>query len=618
MKAFLARAKSNTVIKWLLIVTIIFIILLIFTLISNAMINNIYRDTFLKGISLGGVDVSGLSLEQAKEKIEKRIDFINRRGFVYNTNLKTVVIYPTVAAIESADTSYPLVVWDVNQSLEQIKTWQNSNNLTNFFTKLGVLIAGREVPLNYYWYKEQHKEILEANLVDVLSTKQEASFSFVDDQLAITPEQIGQTFDYKQALNITEQQIKNLFSEDIKLDIVEDQPNITAQVIKSTEAEILNIAQRGDLYLTFNELDWNVANDIWRNWLTIKTDLQGYRVGFDQDLVEAYLVEAGIKDEVAIPMQDAKFQLSNGRVTEFINSQEGREIDWGKTMGLLDLVINNSGELEIAIAVNTAEPKVYNQDVNDLGIVELLGTGESDFRGSPVNRVHNIGIGADTLNGVLIKPGEEFSLLAALGEIDGEHGYRQELVIKGDQTIPEYGGGLCQIGTTVFRGAIASGMPITARRNHSYRVFYYEPAGTDATIYNPWPDFKFVNDTDYHILIQTRIEGTKLYFDYWGTSDERIVQITEPVIYNIVAPPVKKIIKTLELAPGQVKCTESAHNGADAKFDYSVQYPDEEEPLETTFYSHYIPWQEVCLLGVTEEEYKEYQAEQASSTEDGL
>jgi len=289
-------------------------------------------------------------------------------------------------------------------------------------------------------------------------------------------------------------------------------------------------------------------------------------------------------------------------VAEFVASQEGRTIDIKFSTENIEKLLTDSADLKSELTISVVKPKTSNQDVNDLGIVEVIGIGESDFKGSPVNRVHNIGVGAKWLNGMLIAPGEEFSLVKALGEIDGEHGYRQELVIKGDKTIPEYGGGLCQIGTTVFRAALASGLPITERRNHSYRVVYYEPAGMDATIYNPWPDLKFINDTGKYVLMQTRIEGTKLYFDFWGTKDGRVAMTTQPVIYNIVAPPAKKVIKTTDLAPGTTKCTERAHNGADAKFDYRVQYPNQAEPKEVIFYSHYVPWQEVCLLGVTAEE----------------
>jgi vancomycin resistance protein YoaR len=214
-----------------------------------------------------------------------------------------------------------------------------------------------------------------------------------------------------------------------------------------------------------------------------------------------------------------------------------------------------------------------------------------------VNRRHNIKVGAEALHGLLIKPGEEFSLLKALGEIDASNGYLPELVIKENKTVPEYGGGLCQIGTTVFRATFNSGLPVTARRNHSYRVTYYEPAGTDATIYDPAPDYKFVNDTGHYILIQARLDKDDLTFDFWGTKDGREINYTQPTIYNIVKPAPTKMIETTDLPEGKKKCTESAHAGADAYFDYKVTYSNGEVKNQR-FTSHYVPWQAVCLVGV--------------------
>jgi vancomycin resistance protein YoaR len=170
------------------------------------------------------------------------------------------------------------------------------------------------------------------------------------------------------------------------------------------------------------------------------------------------------------------------------------------------------------------------------------------------------------------------------------------------------GGGLCQIGTTAFRGVLASGLPITQRRNHSYRVRYYEPVGTDATIYDPAPDFRFLNDTPHHILIHAYTAGDEVIYEFWGTEDGRsaiykgVEEVTDvadlkPRVYNVSAPPPTKLIETLDLPPGQKKCTESAHAGADAAFTYLVTYPDG-TVKEETFTSHYRPWQAVCLVGV--------------------
>lgn len=188
--------------------------------------------------------------------------------------------------------------------------------------------------------------------------------------------------------------------------------------------------------------------------------------------------------------------------------------------------------------------------------------------------------------------------MGAVSPFTAETGYKPELVIKGSRTIPEYGGGLCQVSTTLFRTVLATGLPVTERANHAYRVPYYEPpVGMDATIYGPKPDFRFVNDTGHHLLLRTRIEGDELIYELWGTNDGRAAQTSEPEVYNFVSPPPAKTVETTDLSPGKKKCTERAHTGADAKFTYTVTRADGTKD-ERIFKSHYRPWQAVCLIGV--------------------
>jgi len=622
MKAIFSDKKVLLFTKWSLITMTVFIVLIILILVSSASINSTYANSFIKGVSVAGVDIGGLNYEQARAKLQSRVDGINKNGFVYKSDKKSVTVYPTLTSLEASDTSYAIIFWDIDNSLSQVVGFQKNQSFTSLFSKLKVILSGEDFPIMYSWNRQQHKQILADSFADVLQNKIEASFYFDDNNiLHINPEQSGRTFAFDQAIVDTERHIRNLSVGEIQLREIEDEPQITSDLVNSFKNRIIATANRGFFYITYDKNDWGIPNNIWRNWLKIvaqpttqaeSPDYIGpYSLVLDKEKFDKYLVDEGIKDAIEKPVQDARFKLLEGKVTEFTESEPGRSINLDQTLALMNSVLVNAGELEVAMIVDVIEPQVKTQDVNNLGIDELLGTGVSDFKGSPPNRIHNIGVGADTLNGMLIEPGQEFSLIKALGEIDGEHGYLQELVIKGDKTIPEYGGGLCQIGTTVFRAALSTGLDITERRNHSYRVSYYEPAGTDATIYSPWPDLKFINDTPKYILIQSRTEGTTLYFDFYGTSDGRSATTTYPVIYNIVAPPETKIIKTIDLEPGQKKCTERAHYGADAKFDYTVTYADGKEPKEETFYSHYIPWQEVCLLGVTEEELA---ADNASST----
>lgn len=602
VKDFFASDKKIKILKWTLWTLVVLILLLVGVLTANATINTKYREVYLPGTQLASVDIGNLSLEQAKAKVQARVDAVNQQGFSYLLGDKQFVVLPSVSSIDSADISYPIILWQTENSLQAIQNWQANNSLTNLINKVYVWSRGKNWPLAFTWDREQHLQILQDNLSGVLTEKQEANFKFSDSGLEIMPEKIGQTFDQAKVLAETLEHIKYLDNQTIKLAVVADQPQITAASIKQQQNNILATASRGDLQLLWEDKNWLIPSTIWRDWLRLVVQADKLKLTLDQASLQQYLQDEGINEIVEIPVQDAKFKLSAGKVSEFMTSQQGRAIKQAELITALEQVLNNNQALTVTLNTEVVEPRVMNSDVNDLGIKQVIGIGSSDFTGSPANRVHNIKTGAEALNGLLIRPDEEFSLMTALGEIDGEHGYKEELVIKGNKTTPEFGGGLCQIGTTVFRGALATGLPITERRNHSYRVTYYEPAGTDATIYSPKPDLRFINDTGHYILVQSRIEGTKLYFDFYGTSDGRVASTSKPIIYNQVAPPAKKITKTVDLPVGKMRCTEKAHNGADAKFDYFVQKPGQLEASKVTFYSHYVPWQEVCLVGATQAE----------------
>ena len=231
---------------------------------------------------------------------------------------------------------------------------------------------------------------------------------------------------------------------------------------------------------------------------------------------------------------DATFKMENGQVTAFSAEQSGKKLDTEKSFAqLLDLFSHKSilaQAEEISLPFSILNPDITTGEANNLGISKLIGEGKSNFKGSTASRIHNIKTAMARFNGILIKPGEEFSFVQTLGDVDGEHGYLPELVIKKDKTEPEFGGGVCQVSTTMFRAAIYSGLKITARRNHAYPVSYYNPQGMDSTIYVPKPDLKFVNNTPGTILVQPKIVGTELTFSFYGTDDGRKVEIDGPYI----------------------------------------------------------------------------------------
>ncbi len=252
----------------------------------------------------------------------------------------------------------------------------------------------------------------------------------------------------------------------------------------------------------------------------------------DKQILLAPQTAAGIQlaaTEINQLPKSAKMVVENDWVTEFEPGQDGQALDVWKTKKLL---LDETQTLDLPIYISY--PAVTLPQVNNLGITELVARGESDFSGSTKSRIHNVDVGASRFRGLIIKQGEEFSFNKYLGEVDGEHGFLPELVIKRTGVVPEFGGGLCQVSSTAFRAAMNAGLDITARRNHSFAVHYYAPQGSDATIYPGVQDMKFVNDTPGNLLVWTTIDvpNRKLYFDYYGTKDARVVELDGPYQFD--------------------------------------------------------------------------------------
>ena len=249
----------------------------------------------------------------------------------------------------------------------------------------------------------------------------------------------------------------------------------------------------------------------------------------NEKLLKTYL--ENLAKKVNNDPANAKFTLNDGRVTTFSQEQAGLTLNVDKSLQIIISTLRTTNiPQQISLVYDLKKPEISYSEVNNLGISSLIGEGTSDFKGSPANRIHNIKVATERYNGLLIKPGEEFSFVKALGEVDGDHGYLPELVIKNNATEPEFGGGICQVSTTAFRAAIYSGLKITARRNHAYPVSYYNPQGMDSTVYVPNPDLRFINNTPGYILIQTKIVGTILTFDLYGADDGRKTTVDGPRI----------------------------------------------------------------------------------------
>lgn len=574
-----------------------------------------YTDRIFGGISIAGVDVSGMTTTDATEAIQQAVNTFLDAGITVSLYNKTKNIPLMPRGASDPDLVYELANVNASDLVSQAYALGRSQNPTQqFFMPLWFATFGQtNIKPSVSFAESRISDAIRQAFPDAESPGTPTDFviSFTEEgaRAEVVDAVIGSTIDMDEALATLAKDAEDLHLNTLSLRLIERSSLISAEEAKTLIPSAIIAVEKAPYKLTFtNDKNETSTYEITQKnlaiWLKPEKDDKGIPIlSLDSEAMTAFLAE--MHADIDIAPQDAKFSVEGDRVTEFVASRDGLVVDDDQLFADLRTAFTteDAGTNAITIAVARKSPEVPIESINTYGIKEILGVGYSSFAGSPSNRRVNIAHGADKLNGLLIPPGETLSLLENLKPFTTADGYLPELVIKGDEIIPEIGGGLCQIGTTTFRAALNSGLDIAERRNHSLVVSYYnDPSngnpGTDATIYDPAPDLKITNDTAHYIMLATEVdsENSELFFTFWGTSDGRQGSYTPPEVLSWTGygSPVMK--ETTSLAPGTTKC-QAGHPGATTTFDYNILWADGTTTTET-FNSSYRSLPQICLVGV--------------------
>ncbi len=576
--------------------TLFFVLLVIWTLGYQLL----YAGRIFPGVSVAGVDLSGLSRDEAAVKLNETLSYPITGKILFRAGEKAWMASPAQLGM----------VFDPSSSAVAAYKLGRSGGL--FGALAGQVRAaggGVSIPPAVVFDQRVAYQYLSQISSQINQPVVEASLNLEGTNVVAQPGQMGRELKIDATLIYLAAQLQTFSDGEVQLVVQEIQPQI---LDVSAQADVARQILSQPLTLTIPNATSNdpgpyVYNpEVVANLLAVQRVQNGVQVGLNPTALRDLLVP--VKNQVDRLPSDAKFIFNDEtrQLDVMEESRVGRALDVDASIKAINEAVGR-GEHTVSLVINEAQPKVAATATGqELGITELVWAETSYFYGSSAERVQNITVAAASYHGLLIAPGETFSMGQYLGDVSLDNGFAEALIIYGGRTIKGVGGGVCQVSTTLFRAVFNAGFPIVERTPHAYRVSYYEQtasgavdpklAGLDATVYFPLVDFKFTNDTPYWILMETYVSNTSLTWKFYSTKDGRSVtwETTGPT--NVVSAPEPSFEENPELGKNEMKQVDWAANGADINVTRTV-WRNGAVYFQDSIQTHYQPWQAICEYG---------------------
>ncbi len=290
---------------------------------------------------------------------------------------------------------------------------------------------------------------------------------------------------------------------------------------------------------------------------------------------------------------NAQFAV-HGNAVHVVPSRPGDDVDPAQLVSAIEQAAR--GDHVVRVELGPHQPDLTTRRADALGIRQKLVSYTTQMGVSSSNRIHNVHLMADFIDGTVIKPGEVFSFNDVVGPRTAERGFLEGQEIIGSLVLPSIGGGVCQTATTLFNDAFELGLPILERTNHNLYLAHY-PIGRDATVSWGGPDLKFKNDLQHGLLIKTSYTDQTLTFTFYGTpSGRRVVAHTGPQT-NWTSPGMNYAVDPRAPKNSVRVVAGSGEQGFDVVVTRKVYTADGKLLRSNVFKSHYIPDSPTTVYG---------------------
>ena len=576
--------------------------ILILAAVSASVYDSTNSGRIFPGVSVYGMDLSGLSAAEAAYRLND--------GFYYPRDGRITFTYE--------DKSWVATPADLGLGLDLLATINDAysvgrtgDSLGNLEKQMQARFSGVGVAPVLQFDFGRAMAYLQRIGAEVERPAVESRLELNGLEVNAIPGQMGKELNMSTMLQLVAAPIGNLADAEIPLQMTEYSPDV---LDASSQADAARALLSQDFTISIGEPapgdpgSWVLSPATIADMLTFRkvTDSSGahYTLALDENKLAGLLQP--LTPSLSRRVENARYQFddSTGQLALYSASSRGRELNVAKSIELIQAAVTQ-GAHGAALGFDFVEPVIGdNKTAAELGITGLLPNGSqyTSFAGSAEARIHNITLASEKLNGVLVKPGETFSMGEHVGDVSLDTGYAEALIIVGNRTIKGAGGGVCQVSTTFFRTVFMTGFPVVERYAHAYRVGYYENgdgpihlgAGFDATVSFPTVDFRFTNDSQSWILMETEVDraSQRLYWRFYSTPDGRTVQYYSTGVTNETDPPEPKWEENTKLTQDWSQ-VDWAVKGADVTVTRTVSR-NGEVILQDRFATHYMPWGAVC------------------------
>ncbi|MGV8082554.1 MAG: VanW family protein [Coriobacteriia bacterium] len=459
------------------------------------------------GVSVGGVSVGGLSAQDAEKRLSTELP---RKASA------------TVTATYG-DSSFPVAPAQIGL------TFDSSGLASEAFAvgRSGSLFARVHDRLSSYGggVSIEATAIADASmlggLIDSIAAQidkpaTDASVKVEGTKLSVVPSAAGSQLDTETAgtkivLAFTGK------SRQVALPVSSLEPDVQDEAAEAAKS-MAEIMLSSPVKVTYSDKSWSIEPGAIAKTLAFRkvesTSSAGLEPYVSTDGVTSAILPT-FGSAVGKAAKDASFRTSGGSVV-IVPSEEGTGPDVESLANDLTKVTKSDASAKtVELHVRTLEPELTTAEAQAMGITQKISTFTTTYSAGNGPRVNNIHVLGDALDGTLIAPGATFSFNGTVGERTAAKGYQEAPAIVNGVLVPQLGGGICQVGTTLFNAAFFSGLPIVERHNHSVYISHY-PTGRDATVSWGGPDLKFKNDTSEWVLISVSYTSGSITISLWG------------------------------------------------------------------------------------------------------